>query len=43
MPGASVEAAAGGTYEFDTEFVGNLVPDELALLLAAGGLGHLLW
>ena len=44
-PGAPVEAAFGGTYELETALVGKfpmLVPDELALLLAAGGLKHLL-
>ena len=26
VPGASVGGAAGGTYELDTEFVGNVMP-----------------
>ena len=42
VPGAAGEAACGGTYELDTEFVGNVMPGELALLLDAGGLKHLL-
>ena len=36
VPGASVEAAAGGTYELDTEFVGNVMPGA-SVEAAAGG------